>query len=348
MTETSPAQSAVSAADGADFHSAMQAAAVSPLWERHDRNVDNQPRSEPPFLWPWRTVEPLIQRAIDEVTTETAERRVLSFANPGLGGGKRICATTNLNAGVQILMPGERARPHRHTMNALRFVIEGSGAETIVDGKPCPMEPGDMILTPAWTWHEHVHHGDERVVWLDSLDVPLVDYLDAAFFEPGPTNEFPTLAPDSAFTAAGFAPQCADDSGALAYSPLFRYSWSDAVAALAATPAAADGSRLLRYTNPATGGPVMSLLDCYLLGLPAGRETAAMRTTANAVCFVAEGDGVTRVGDQTVGWTKNDLFTLPHWNWISHRAETPDAKLFVITDRDVLRKLELLREEVED
>jgi gentisate 1,2-dioxygenase len=241
-------------------------------------------------------------------------------------------------------MPGERARPHRHSMDALRFVVEGSDAATIVDGKRCEMERGDLILTPAWTWHEHEHNGKSRVIWLDSLDVPLVQDMDATFFEPGPAKNFPKLPADSAFTAAGLVPA---QSMTTAYSPLFRYPWSQAREALAAMPAGEDGSRLLRYVNPATGGPVLSRLDCYLLGLSRGKATRRHRTTSNAVCMVVEGEGKSTVGDVTIEWAENDIFTLPHWNWISHTALSETATIFQSTDRDVMRRLELLREERE-
>ena len=162
-----------------------------------------QPTPEPAFHWPWRVLGPLMDRAIAEVGMDKAERRVLSLANPAYGRDDYFRATTNLNAGLQILMPGESARPHRHSMDALRFVVEGEGAATIVDGKRCEMERGDLILTPAWTWHEHEHKGAKRVIWLDSLDVPLVMDLDATFFEPGPAKDFPKLPADAAFTAPG-------------------------------------------------------------------------------------------------------------------------------------------------
>src|SRR5262249_47381791 len=155
---------------------------------------------------------------------------------------------------------GERARPHRHTMHALRFVIEGKGVTTIVEGKQCPMLPGDMILTPSMTWHEHQHDGDGRVVWVDALDVPFQKYLDNSYFEPGPTHDLLDLPPDSAFIEPGLVPVTA--SSALPYSPMFRYPWESALRALNALSPSQDGSRRLRYTNPVTGGSVMSTLDC--------------------------------------------------------------------------------------
>jgi len=325
------------------FHTEMDGANVSALWERYSRHDADTPRSEPAFIWPWRDVEPLVDQAVRETGMDTAERRVIQMNNPHFPG-QPICATTNINCGFQILMPGEAARPHRHTMNALRFVVEdggGSGA-TIVDGKHCPMAPGDMILTPAWTWHEHIHEGDSRVIWLDALDVPIVDHLGAAFFEAGPSNEYPEMTPDSALRAPGLVPVGAEKRP---YSPLFRYPWTDACDALDAQSASSDGARRLRYTNPVTGGAVMTLLDCYLIGLAKGQETAPYRTSSNAVCLVVEGEGSSQIGEETIAWGKNDLFTLPHWSWITHRAGAEKTRLFQITDREVLRRLELLWDE---
>lgn len=327
-----------------DFHDAIEDAHVVALWEMFGGAGGPKPEPEPAFHWPWRVLGPLMDRAVAETGMDDAERRVLSLANPAHGRDDYFRATTNLNAGLQILMPGERARPHRHSMDALRFVVEGKGAATIVDGKRCDMERGDLILTPAWTWHEHIHDGAGRVIWLDSLDVPLVQDMDATFFEPGPAKDFPVLPADTAFTAAGLVPA---ESLSTPYSPLFRYPWPQARGALDVTPAGEDGSRLLRYVNPATGGPVLSRLDCYLLGLSRGKPTRRSRTTSNAVCFVVEGSGSTTVGDVKIDWEENDIFTLPHWSWTSHTASSEDAIVFLSTDRDVMRRLNLLREEQE-
>ncbi len=327
-----------------DFHTAIEEAHVVALWEMFGGAGGPQPQPEPAFHWPWRVLEPLMDRAVSETGMDDAERRVLSLANPAHGRGDCFRATSNLNAGLQILMPGERARPHRHSMDALRFVIEGEGAATVVDGKRCEMERGDLVLTPAWTWHEHVHDGGTRVIWLDSLDVPLVQDLDATFFEPGPAKDFPTLPEDAAFTAPGLVPA---ESLTTTYSPLYRYPWARSRDALAAMPPGEDDSRLLRYVNPTTGGPVLSRLDCYLLGLESGMPTRRFRSTSNAVCFVVEGSGTSTIGDVTIEWEINDIFTLPHWTWLSHTAGLNGATIFQSTDRDVMRRLELLREERE-
>lgn len=326
-----------------DFRAAMKRAEVVALWEWNDARSNRPTQSEPAHHWRWRDVEPLFDRAVRATDMGAAERRVLQLKNPDFPADY-ISVTANINCGFQILMPGEKARPHRHNMNALRFVVEGSGAVTIVNGKSCPMEIGDLIITPAMTWHEHAHLGERgRVVWMDSLDSPLVRHLRCVDFQPGPAKDIAALPPDSTFAAAGFMPAHLVPTP---YSPLFRYPGAEARAALERMPAAADGTRSLRYTNPATGGAVMSLMDCYLVGLPAKVETRAYRTSSNAACLVVEGEGVSTVEDKTIRWQKYDVFTLPAWQWITHKAEVPGTRLFQVTDREVLRRLELLREEV--
>jgi gentisate 1,2-dioxygenase len=165
-----------------EFHAAMKRADTVALWEWNDARSNEPSQSEPAFHWRWQDVEPLFDQAVAATDTNASERRVVNLKNPALPADY-IAATTNINCGFQILMPGEKARPHRHNMNALRFVVEGEGAATIVDGKSCPMEIGDLIITPAMTWHEHVHEGTEgRVVWMDSLDAPFVRHLRCVHF----------------------------------------------------------------------------------------------------------------------------------------------------------------------
>ena len=322
------------------FRAALAEANLSALWEQRDPGADRRREPEAAQLWRWEQIEPLIGEAVRATTIENADRRVLSLTRPA-SNASGPGLSTNLVGALQILMPGETAPPHRHSMNALRFVIEGDGADTIVDGKPCPMAPGDMILTPAWTWHEHVHRGERRMVWFDGLDVPLHLHLETIRFEPGPAHDLPPQLSDAAF-AAGLVPQVQAGSGSS--SPLYRYPWATAAAALAEAPRGADGARTLRYTNPLTGGSALDLIDCFLVGLAVGAPTTPCRSSASAVCVVAEGSGTTRVGERELAWGKSSIFTLPHGNWVSHRADEA-AVLFVMTDRDLMRRLALLHDE---
>ncbi len=334
--------------DYAGITAALAERHAQPLWDRYQRIATREPRAiDAPMRWAWRDMLPLVERASREVSMEDAERRVLLLTHPAFGGG--AATTTNLLGGLQTLLPGEVARAHRHSVQAIRFVMSGRGAVTNVNGHPCPMAEGDLVLTPAWTWHEHVHQGSERLVWFDGLDVPLLGHLDSVFFEvagpgaerfdPPPTRpalaraEMALLAPDSSPVAGHAAP-----------NP-YCYSWRNAQAALAGAVPRADGSRWLRYVDGRSGGAVMPTVDCYLLACASGRSTQPGRSTSNAICVVVRGRGRSRVGDTTLDWSEHDVFTLPHWNWVSHTAASDDAVLFMMTDREFLASMGYLREE---
>jgi gentisate 1,2-dioxygenase len=320
---------------------AWHAANVRPLWE--NPLAHKLPGGGPKgHHWKWQVLRPLVGEAIKVTTPAAVERRVLSLVDPD-AQGPTAGTCTNLTTALQVLLPGEAARPHRHTMNALRFVIEGKGASTIVDGKDCLMEEGDLIITPGWCWHEHVHRGQGPIVWLDALDAPLHRYLGTDVFEPGPAHDMPETAEDKAFAIPNIVPEVSETTRP--YSPVFRYPWAQAAAAVGTAPAGRDGARRVRYVNPLSGGSAMALMDCYLAQIDRGVETIPYRTTSNAVCCVVEGSGTTRIGDQTFTWEAKDIFSLPHNNWITHRADSAKATLFMVTDRDALKRLDLLKEQ---
>ncbi len=314
---------------------------VTPLWETGVHRVaQGAPRGH---HWRWCDIRPLIDDAIAVTTTENAERRVLALSNPDARGGRNT--TTNINANFQVLVAGETARPHRHTANALRFVVEGSGGVTTVDGKECLMTPGDLIITPGGAWHEHAHRGQGTLVWLDVLDVPLHQYLGTQVFESGPSHNLPPTIADAAFAGAGLAPVL--ERAQAAYSPLFRFPRAAWEAALKAAPAHGDGARSIRVINPLTGAPAMPLMDCRLMRIARDMPTAAMRSNANAACFVVSGHGRSRVGDEVFDWAAQDVFTMPGHNAVSHECLSEDATLFFVSDREVLRRLDLLVEDHE-
>ncbi len=325
-----------------EIRKAWQEANLAPLWE-NARAHRPAPGPEAAHLWSWEKIRPLVAAAAEVASPAAIERRVLQLVPPHPREQDEQQTSRTLSANIQILLPGEKARPHRHSMNALRFVLEGSGAVTVVDGKPCPMEEGDLILTPAWTWHEHVHQGSAPIVWLDSLDVPLHHYLGTGAFEPGPVAGMPETVADAAFAVANVVPDTA--YATTAYSPVFRYPYASTAAAVAAAPPARDGSRRVRYVNPLTGGSAMELMDCFLVQLDPGTTTLPFRTTANAVCCVVEGSGESQVGNDTIRWNERDIFTLPQGNRIVHASTGGTARLFQVSDRDIYARLGLLREE---
>ncbi|HVA13541.1 MAG TPA: cupin domain-containing protein [Stellaceae bacterium] len=319
---------------------AWKEAHVAPLWEQLEAHSTEVSRDRA-YIWKWQTMKPLIEDALAMQDMAAIQRRVLTFSNPNLRSPNAMGATPTLTAALQILKPGEVARPHRHSPSALRFVLEGGGAYTIVDGKECLMEEGDLVITPGWTWHAHEHRGNRPIIWLDSLDVPLHRYFGTDGFEPGPPpNDMPPTTPDATFAVANIVPE-----GVAAnpqFSPVFRYPWEQAVAALASAPVAKDGVKRVRYVNPMNGGPCMSLMDCYLFELGDG-ETLPVKSSASMVCAVVEGTGTTQAGDDTIAWEPKDVFSLPTGATIRHRANGK-ARIFAVSDREVLRRLDLLEE----
>ncbi len=334
-------------ADRTSFIRLMEEHSLQPLWERFGALATPEPQPvDQAHHWRWEELLPIVDRASREVPMEHAERRALMLANPDFGG--KPVTTGTLTSAIQIIEPGESAQPHRHTVAAIRFIIESDGAATMVNGRYCEMRPGDLILTPAWTWHGHVNDTPYRAVWLDGLDVPVVRFgVDAFFYEPGgdvaPTNVSATSVEEDVWAVAGVV--AASPPQPHAYSPKFRYSWEATDRLLNSLPPDRDGSRLMRYVNPLTGGAVMPTIDCYVLQLAKNCETLPRRSTFSTICMVAEGEGRSTIGDRQFSWCKNDVFTIPHWRWATHVAATDNARLFFMTDRELFARLDLLREQ---
>jgi gentisate 1,2-dioxygenase len=331
---------------------ALAAANIHPLWDRYRRITPIQPRpTDAPFHWRWQDLEPLTARAAREVPIEDVERRAIILVNPAFAG--ETVTTGNLIGAFTVLEPGDRAVPHRHTAAAIRFATRAEGSVTIVNGRRLPMHPGDLILTPPLCWHGHINESDHRTIWFDAANMPLINLLDASFFEPGRREEEEFWTVDEgeerlwaeAGLAVGGAARGRDGAG-IGHSPKYRYPGDATRRLLTAAPAGPDGARTVRYVDPQSGGPVMPTLDCYAVRLPRGTETRPRRATFNAVCLVVQGEGRSSIGERTVDWSTHDVFTVPHWTPVSHQARGGDADLFVVTDRPVYERLELLREEV--
>jgi gentisate 1,2-dioxygenase len=298
-----------------------------------------------PALWRWRDFAPFADRAAAEVPIEDVERRAIIMANPAFGGD--TVTTSNLIGAFTVLEPGDRAVPHRHTASAIRFSTRAEGAYTIVNGRRCAMLPGDLVLTPPMCWHGHINASDHRTVWFDAANMPLVCNLDASFFEPGNREAAEFWKVDEGderlWSGAGMA--MAGHGHTASHSPKFHYPGAVTRALLDAAPKGADGAKVLRYTNPLTGGAVMTTLDCYATRLAAGAQTQAKRSTCNMICLVVSGSGESTVGDETFNWEQHDVFTIPHWTWATHQAKGGNAELFIVSDRVVYETLALLREE---
>jgi gentisate 1,2-dioxygenase len=319
---------------------AMRKAHIVPLWESPIAHKPER-RYESAQIWPWREVAPILDQSATIVSPAVVERRVLSLINPKPVPASSEATTGGLSASLQMLLPGERARPHRHSMDALRFVLQGSGAETIVDGKSCPMSPGDLIITPAWCWHEHVSTGAEPTIWVDVLDFALHLSLGTFAYEPGPAPQLERRPDDAIFSVANTVPSGLGDERP--HSPVFRYPLANVIEALGRAPIDRDGARRVRYVNPLSGRPAMALLDCTMVEIDKG-PTRPFRMSASTVCVAVEGQGVSEIGNESIEWKPNDVFTLPQGQWVSHRAVSDIARIFMASNREVYGRLGLLDE----
>jgi gentisate 1,2-dioxygenase len=332
-----------------DYYEQLRALHVSPAWIGGGISVE--PRSKAvPHVWHWRDLRPQTVRAAELVGTEQAERRVLRLTNPELPG---VSANNTLVANLQIVMPGEIARAHRHSASALRLIIEGEGGYTVVNGDRVPMQPGDLVLTPNGTWHDHANDTDAPMIWLDGLDTPLVRMLEAGFYEEygEESQAFGKGADPSVakYGAGGLRPAW-EPASAARYSPLWHYPWSRARAALEEMAAEHTGSPfdgvILEYTNPLTGGPAMPTIACYVQLLRPGQHTETHRHVCCTNYHVIEGSGYSLVGGERLSWEDKDVFTVPTWTLHEHvNTGRSPAFLFSFTDAPVMKALDLYREE---
>ena len=324
---------------------------LKPLWEVLNALVLPEPASPArPHLWSYAAARDFLMRAGDLISAAQAERRVLILENPGIPGQSAI--TPSLYAGLQLILPGEVAPCHRHSQCALRFVMEGEGAFTAVDGEKAMMSPFDLVLTPGGQWHDHGNPSPQPMIWLDGLDIPTVRHFDASFAERlGEDVHAESAAPGTSLAAYGHNMRPMRGSAAdrrPAGQPLFHYPYSAWRPALDAMAASAEIDphlgHALEFLNPADGGAIMPTISAHVRLLPAGFETRPRRSTDGTVFVVVEGGGEARIGDETMALSERDIFVVPSWKSLKLRADAP-LVLFGYSDRVAQQKLNLFQEE---
>lgn len=326
----------------------MAAKNLSGYWSLGMEGLPPQPMtSVEPCLWKWADVHESLLRAGEVISLENSERRVVRLVNPGLNR-QQAFATHTIQISFQYVKPGENARAHRHTPAALRFVLQGNGAYTTVDGHQCVMEPGDLILTPKLSWHDHSNDAEEPILWLDGLDFPLVQALHQVMQERYSERRQPIEKTSE---------EVMDQLGAslrhgMPLTDFFHYKWRDtekALHALIQSPAARDrfDGYLLEYRNPLTGGPTMTTIQCAVQLLSAGDETEKHRHTSTVIYHVFRGKGATQIGERRFDWEQGDSFVVPLWYDHRHlnRSTSDDAVLFSMSDAPMLKALDLYSEE---
>lgn len=330
-----------------------------PLWTEIG---DLMPRSPKPaaasHVWRWTNLLRLAERSAELVPVgRGGERRAIALANPGLGGAPY--ATPTLWAAIQYLNPREDAPVHRHTQHAFRFVVEGEGVWTEVNGDPVAMHRGDFLLTPGWHFHGHHNQSDRPMAWLDGLDIPFVHYTGSAFFEPGPERVGDRSTPERSraerlWAHPGLRP--VSQASPLPSSPIAAYRWEHTDAALREQLELADeghpgvvepGHAAVRFSNPTTGGDVMPTIRAEMHRLRPTTSTAARREVGSAVWQVFDGAGTVSVGDREWSVTRGDLVAVPSWATLRVVASEAGMDLFRFSDTPIFESLHAHRVWVE-
>jgi gentisate 1,2-dioxygenase len=332
---------------------------LNPLWTQIGGLMPRHPQPRAvPHVWRWADLYPLAKRSGDLVPVgRGGERRAIGLANPGLGGDTYI--TPTLWCAIQYLGPRETAPEHRHSQNAFRFVVEGEGVWTVVNGDPVRMSRGDFLLTPGWNFHGHHNDTDQPMAWLDGLDIPFSFQNDVGFFEFGADNVTDYATPQ---TSRGERLWCHPGLRPLSglrntvSSPIGAYRWQHTDAALTQQllleeeghPATVEqGHAAVRFVNPTTGGDVMPTIRAEFHRLRAGAETATRREVGSTVFQVFEGRGAVVLAGVTHQVNKGDIFVIPSWVPWSLQAET-GFDLFRFSDAPIIERLNFDRVQIDD
>jgi gentisate 1,2-dioxygenase len=328
-----------------EYRSALTEKNLVPLWPslRAVLPPGVPTRRTQPICWPYQELRPLLLRAGELTPMEKAERRVLVLANPG-HGLENMKASATIYLGMQLLLPGEWAPAHRHTPNAVRMIVEGEGAYTTVEGEKCLMSRGDLILTPTGLWHEHGHDGDQPVVWLDVLDLPLVYFMETSYVTEGKRQAVTSEAADSAYQCAGVLPAPVFKRSGSAF-PMLHYPWVNVRAALLAMASQQSDIEAVQvaYVNPETGADCQKILGYCALMLRPG-ETLALPARSCAMVFhQIEGGAQVSIEAQSFKLAEADTCCIPGYTAVTltNASATEPAFVFTADDAPLQKKLGL-------
>ena len=331
-----------------EFYQRIDPQHMAPLWTRLKSLVPKEPTPVGvAHRWAYDEVRPCVLESAEHISAEEAERRVLILENPGLKGSSQI--TNSLYAGLQLIMPGELAPAHRHTQSALRFILEGRGAYTAVDGEKTLMEPGDFVITPSWTWHHHGNDSSAPMVWLDGLDIPMAAFFNSTFREDHHAAAAAITRPTGdALARYGQGLLPLNYRNATLNSPVFNYPYARTREALHALARAGapdpHAGHLMRYINPSDGGWAMPTMATMIRLLPAGYATLPYRGSDSTVFVVVEGQGELRIGERCLPLQPHDVIVVPGWSVHTLHASS-ELVLFSYSDRVAQEKLGFFREQ---
>lgn len=302
-----------------------------------------------PMHWKWAELKAYLEELGRVLSLEPGgDRRTLRLANPGLDYG----TTPTFWASIQFINPGEVATAHRHTPDAFRFIMHGNGCSTTVEGENYMMNEGDLVLTPNWMFHDHVHHGDEPMIWLDVLDVSVMKKLHNIHFDPLPQDTQAISAyPETSYRSFGSGTMRPVGRIERPFgNPLLAYPKAQADAAMEMAkglePDPVDDV-ILEYQDPTTGGPALPSLSMKSQIIRPGFSGKAHRHTGSKVYYVTEGSGTTIVNGSRFDWSKGDFMSIPPWATHRHFNEgSEEARLFRVDDSPLFNYLRTYHQEI--
>ena len=313
-----------------------------------------------PCHWRWKDYGPYLTR-ISKIAAEAdispiefSDRQSILLVNPGLGG--RLQITSTMRTAISVYVPKDKAPAHVHSANASRTILSDKGGYTTVEGERCECRRGDIIWTPNGTWHDHGNDDDEPVMWIDMLDWPLLEYLDAAWVDmdyPGAAHAEDTIQPTvhkdgystRLYGAGGLKPAFVSHRRGWGEdpTPMIHFRGCDVREALEGLKKEAGDPYegiAMQFVNPVTGRSVYPTMDYRAQLLRPGETTRLKRETSNTFVIVMEGEGVTEVGGQRFDWSKNDVFVMPNFLWRRHvNTGKTDAVLYTVSDAALMRNL---------
>lgn len=346
------------------LHADVAARNMAPYWVV-DRTIKNDEerqildkRKAIPFIWKYKgEIEPLLHRSAELITTETSERRSLVLVNPGLA--PKRATTTNMYVSYRLNDPREIMPPHRHSPNAIRLGLTGKQNFTGVEGENITFGPGDLVLTPHDTWHNHGNRGDENAINLSVLDLPLAETMNCMYFEHDYTEEeegkrvarkmqserFPVDYSQRVYGAGGLMPRfVSHHRGAGAASPMYVYRY-DMMREMLEKFRDWEGDPheglMIEYVDPTTGGSIFRTVTFFMQMLRPGERTLPLKQSASLVCAPFEGSGYSIVNDKKIEWDQFDTFAVPGAMWCEHvnTSDRDPAILFVASDEPTLKAL---------
>ncbi|PLS18547.1 cupin [Bacillus sp. M6-12] len=339
-----------------EFHKKLESENLGPLWSSIHQLNTIEPKAKPiPYLWKKELIQKNLEIAEDLLEVGNgADRRAVFLINPGMrdlnphGWGG---ATQTLYAAVQAVKPGEIAPSHRHTTTAIRFIMQGEGAEGRVNGEKNKFEPGDYLITPTWTWHDHTNNGQETVLWMDCLDVPFTLFMNVCFTEFYPEKQQVLTVPDNYSSKrfnGGMVRPINQRKPSIA--PLGRYKWEQTKKSLDGLselePDSSDGYAV-EYINPTTGKDANNRIGARMQKLPPKFHGIAHRHVHSSVYHAFKGKGYTIMNGVRFDWSEGDFFAVPSWTWHEHVniSESEDAILFSTNDLPIMDAFDFEREE---